>query len=118
MRTPVCAAYCPVSGMKNAILLGNFTKFPFASEDLAFGIVYLALIIAILKPDNAIPGSSIVISGLGIAIPGLRIAILKSGIALSRLGIALSRPGIVLPDLSIAIFSPSIVILILSSAMF
>jgi hypothetical protein len=139
LRTPVCAAFRPMSVLKNAILMRNFTKFLFACEDFTSGIVYLALIIAIFKPDNAIPGFGNVISGLGIVIPslgivisglgiaisglriaisGLRIAIPKPEIALSGLSIALAKLGIVISGLGIAVLSSSIVILIFSAAMF
>jgi hypothetical protein len=124
LRTPVYAAYRPTYGLKNAILQGNFEKFPFASEDFASGIVYLALIIAILKPGIVIPGSRIAIPGfgnailsLGIAIPCPRIVISGLGIVISGLRIVIPKPGIALPGLSIAILRPSIVILILSAAM-
>lgn len=125
LGTPGRAANCPASGLKNAILQGNFTKFPFASEDLASRFVYLALIIAILKLSTAILKLSNGILSLSIALPSFSTAILNLSIVLLKLSIAILGFSIAVLSLSItiltpsiAILSPSIVILILSSAMF
>jgi hypothetical protein len=54
LKKPNCAAYRPTSVLKDAILLRNVKKLPFAGEDFASGSVYLSLSNAILKPGNAI----------------------------------------------------------------